>query len=84
MPGFQLLPRPGDTVNTTSRMESTGVSGAIHASAAAHALLPDEDWIPTEAVEVKGLGLMQVGSGGGRRLTRGAAWAPTPHVNLKR
>ncbi|KAG2447412.1 hypothetical protein HYH02_007739 [Chlamydomonas schloesseri] len=55
MPRFCLF---GDTVNTTSRMESTGVPGAIHASESAYQLLRAEAWQPTGGIEVKGKGVM--------------------------
>ncbi|KXZ48106.1 hypothetical protein GPECTOR_30g201 [Gonium pectorale] len=42
----------------TSRMESTGVPGCIHASEAAHAHLRNEEWVPTGGIEVKGKGRM--------------------------
>ncbi|GIM14304.1 hypothetical protein Vretimale_17187, partial [Volvox reticuliferus] len=57
MPRFCLF---GDTVNTASRMESTGLPGAIHASEATYNRLPRSgQWEPTGGIEVKGKGLMQ-------------------------
>merc|ERR1719188_959333 len=55
MPRFCLF---GDTVNVASRMESTGKPGHIHASQATRDLVPDEHWIATGGVEVKGKGLV--------------------------
>ncbi|GIL52696.1 hypothetical protein Vafri_8499 [Volvox africanus] len=56
MPRFCLF---GDTINTASRMESTGVSGAIHVSQATRDLTPDEPWQSTGGVEAKGKGILQ-------------------------
>ncbi|GIL52795.1 hypothetical protein Vafri_8471 [Volvox africanus] len=56
MPRFCLF---GDTINTASRMESTGVPGAIHVSQATRDLTPSEPWEPTGGVEAKGKGLLQ-------------------------
>ncbi|KAG2424076.1 hypothetical protein HYH02_015232 [Chlamydomonas schloesseri] len=58
MPRFCLF---GDTVNTASRMESTGVPGAIHVSDDTHTLLEASEqaaWEPTGGIEVKGRGRM--------------------------
>ncbi|KAG2439161.1 hypothetical protein HXX76_004528 [Chlamydomonas incerta] len=51
----------GDTVNTASRMESTGVAGAIQASEPTYTLLPPEKragWQFRGSIEVKGKGPM--------------------------
>jgi len=56
MPRFCLF---GDTVNVASRMESTGRAGHIHASQATRDLVPDEHWIATGGVEVKGKGVIE-------------------------
>jgi adenylate cyclase len=49
----------GDTVNTASRMESSGVPGRIHLSEATHAHLVDlYDFEPPRQLEIKGKGLM--------------------------
>ncbi|KAG2433051.1 hypothetical protein HXX76_008778 [Chlamydomonas incerta] len=69
MPRFCLF---GDTINTASRMESTGTPGCIHVSSDMHSLLsPDSraagadgaaggsGWAPSGGVEVKGKGMME-------------------------
>ncbi|GIL86296.1 hypothetical protein Vretimale_13714 [Volvox reticuliferus] len=56
MPRFCLF---GDTVNTASRMESTCEPGAVHVSSATRDLLPEENWVATGGVQVKGKGEMQ-------------------------
>ncbi|KAG2484319.1 hypothetical protein HYH03_016861 [Edaphochlamys debaryana] len=56
MPRFCLF---GDTVNTASRMESTCEPGCVQVSAATRALLPEEPWVPSGGVQVKGKGEMQ-------------------------
>lgn len=58
---FQLF---GDTVNTASRMETTGAAGRIQATVATADLLRDagvEDWVRAreEQVEAKGKGSLQ-------------------------
>lgn len=56
MPRFCLF---GDTINTASRMESTGVAMKIHASTATAFLLPHEPWQPTGGVYAKGKGILE-------------------------
>ncbi|KAF5829149.1 nucleotide cyclase [Dunaliella salina] len=56
LPKFSIF---GDAVNTSSRMESTGVPGKIHVSEATRNLLPSEMWEATGGVEVKGKGQMK-------------------------
>ncbi|KAF5842669.1 hypothetical protein DUNSADRAFT_5744 [Dunaliella salina] len=59
LPKFSLF---GDTMNSASRMESTGSPNRIHVSAATYALLlscEDGGWEPTGGVQVKGKGFMQ-------------------------
>jgi hypothetical protein len=48
----------GDTVNTASRMESTGPPGCIHVSSDTRLLIGGDCWIPTGGVQVKGKGAM--------------------------
>jgi hypothetical protein len=54
-PDYRQL-RAGDTVNTASRMESTGQPGCIQASATTYSLLQGEPWRPTGGVMAKGKG----------------------------
>jgi class 3 adenylate cyclase len=50
----------GDTVNTASRMESHGLPGRVHVSAATFALLTNVfELEPREPIEIKGKGRMQ-------------------------
>jgi class 3 adenylate cyclase/HAMP domain-containing protein len=50
----------GDTVNTASRMESHGVPGRVHVTAATFALLRDTfELEPRDPIEIKGKGRMQ-------------------------
>ena len=53
----------GDTVNTASRMESSGEVGRVNISAATHALLKDEPGLRFTArglVEAKGKGAVEM------------------------
>ena len=56
MPRFCLF---GDTVNTASRLESTGRGGHVHASHTTKGMLGHElVWLATGGVELKGRGLL--------------------------
>jgi adenylate cyclase len=48
----------GETVNTASRMESSGVPGRIHVAASTWDLLREREAMEERRVEVKGLGPM--------------------------
>jgi class 3 adenylate cyclase len=49
----------GDTVNTASRMESSGVPGRVHVTEATYTLLrEDYDFDPPRKVDIKGKGMM--------------------------
>jgi len=56
MPRFCLF---GDTVNTASRMESSGVPGRIHVSKTTRDLLSHLPWSATGGVHAKGKGVME-------------------------
>jgi class 3 adenylate cyclase len=60
----------GDTVNTASRMESSGIPGQIQVSPATHDLLEASRYAfePRGTIEVKGMGLMDPWLLVGRRL----------------
>ena len=48
----------GDTVNTASRMQASGIPGRIHVAQSTRDLLPDSDFERREQVDIKGLGPM--------------------------
>jgi class 3 adenylate cyclase len=49
----------GDTVNTASRMESSGIAGRVHVSAATYEQTRDAfEWESRGAIEIKGKGAM--------------------------
>mmetsp|Transcript_9359 Transcript_9359/g.25236 ORF Transcript_9359/g.25236 Transcript_9359/m.25236 type:complete len:447 (+) Transcript_9359:4403-5743(+) len=55
LPKFSLF---GDTMNTSARMESTGVPGRIHVSETTQGLLPEYAWESVGLIPVKGKGNM--------------------------
>ncbi|GFH23755.1 guanylate cyclase domain-containing protein [Haematococcus lacustris] len=60
--GGSVQIRVVDTVNTASRMESTGLPGRLQVSEATYSLLPPErralEWEQRGSIEVKGKGKM--------------------------
>jgi class 3 adenylate cyclase len=71
----------GDTVNTASRMESTGVPGRIHVTEATYLKLRDNfDLEQRPQIEVKGKGLMTTYLLVGPK-TRDPARASLPDLN---
>ncbi|KAF5837932.1 adenylate and guanylate cyclase catalytic domain-containing protein [Dunaliella salina] len=56
LPKFSIF---RDTMNTGSRMESTGVPGRIHVSETTHGLLPEYAWESVGLIPVKGKGNMR-------------------------
>ena len=49
----------GDTMNTTARMEQSGVPDKIHASSVVACMTPQENWEKRGKMEVKGKGMME-------------------------
>jgi class 3 adenylate cyclase len=71
VPKFGLF---GDTMNTASRMESTGKVGAVQASDSTYRLVQEDgrEWVPTGGINIKGKGTMQT-----------YVWTP-PHEDARR